>query len=234
MPTQRKPAARAPTKRTAKRAPAKATTAKRTAAKATTAKRTPGKSATAKRTQTKAATATTARTSARAAKGKHTAPKNRGKHTAPKPTGTRRSARTARTGPPPWWRRALSGDRPLLVAMFAVLAVFVAMLLGPLHSFTSASERVDALEARKTELTAAVDELEQRRSHLLDPEHVELLAREELGMVRPGEVPYVVTGQKGDVEKLPRLDPSGPAPPKSWWERLSAAFSRMLDRSRAK
>ena len=240
MPTSRTPATRAPAKRAAaKRAPAKSTakrapaksTAKRAPAKST-AKRAPSKSA-AKRAPAKSAAKRTATApkpkAAPKTTGKHTAPKTKGKHTAPKPA---RSARRTHEGPPPRWRRVLSGDRPMLVAMFAVLAVFVAMLLGPLQSFTSASERVDELEARKAQLTTAVDDLEQRRSHLLDPEQVELLAREELGMVRPGEVPYVVTGREGDVEKLPRLQPTGPVAPKAWWQRVAGAFGRMLDRSR--
>ncbi|MBP2640721.1 MAG: Septum formation initiator [Firmicutes bacterium] len=39
-------------------------------------------------------------------------------------------------------------------------------------------------------------QLQQERSQLSTPEYVEKLAREELGLVKPGEIPYIPAGKE--------------------------------------
>ena len=41
------------------------------------------------------------------------------------------------------------------------------------------------------ELQQRNDELEQEKAKLQDPKNIENVAREQLGLVKPGEVPYV-------------------------------------------
>ena len=245
MTARRQTPARAPTRKpatgkastrksaTGKAATGKAATGKPAAGKASTRKPATGRAATRTAAAPKAGaprTGTAARTTASARK--RTAP-------AAKPAAARKGTATSRTrtgrhaAPRPRWRQALFGERPLLAATFAALAVFVAMLLGPLQSFTAASERVDELQSRRVQLATAVEDMEARRARLMDPEHVELRAREELGMVKPGETPYVVTGKRKDVERLPQLLPTAQVTERSWWSRVSGALGKLFDRQAA-
>ena len=128
---------------------------------------------------------------------------------------------------------ALRGDRPFVLALFAVGAVLVAMLLGPLQSFTAASERVDELQARKERLTTSVAALEERRTQLNNADYIELRAREELGLVRPGEIPYVVTGLDPDVQQLRDPLPTAAVESRSWWSRIGRAFAKLFERDGA-
>jgi cell division protein FtsB len=120
-----------------------------------------------------------------------------------------------------------------VIGLFAIGAVLVAMLLGPLQSFNAASQRVEELEERKARLTATVTTLERRRAELDDPDHIELLAREELGLVRPGEIPYVVTGVEPDVDQLRDPVATAAVRPDSWWRRIARAFSQLFQRTDA-
>jgi hypothetical protein len=108
-------------------------------------------------------------------------------------------------------RQATSGDRPYVVGLFVLIAVLAIMLVAPARS-----------------LTAAAD-LERRRQQLRDPEEIELLAREQLGMVRPGEIPYVVTSPQGDGERL-ELDGRATLASDSvpWYRRLGEAFGQLF------
>ena len=126
-------------------------------------------------------------------------------------------------------RQATSGDRPYVVALFALIAVLAITLVTPVRSLTAAADRADELSAEHDLLSQRVDELERRRERLRDPQQVELLAREHLGMVRPGEIPYVVARPQGDAE---RLRPGGSAPlarePVPWYRRLGEAFGQLF------
>ncbi|MDU1397599.1 MAG: septum formation initiator family protein [Veillonella parvula] len=47
------------------------------------------------------------------------------------------------------------------------------------------------IEQQLQELQQRNEELEQEKARLQDPKTIEGVAREELGLVKPGEVPYV-------------------------------------------
>ncbi|WP_251424275.1 FtsB family cell division protein [Veillonella agrestimuris] len=47
------------------------------------------------------------------------------------------------------------------------------------------------IEQQLQELRMQNDKLEEEKAKLQDPQAIEALAREELGLVKPGEVPYV-------------------------------------------
>ncbi|ETJ41116.1 Septum formation initiator, partial [human gut metagenome] len=47
------------------------------------------------------------------------------------------------------------------------------------------------IEQQLQELKQRNEELEQEKAKLQDPKTIEGVAREELGLVKPGEVPYV-------------------------------------------
>lgn len=105
------------------------------------------------------------------------------------------------------------------------------MAVGPLQSYNAAAQRVDELTASRDELQAGVDELDARRERLEDPESLELLAREEFGLVMPGEVPYVVLTPEPELDALrpPSEAPAEP-PAAAWWDRVWQGVRRLLER----
>lgn len=116
-------------------------------------------------------------------------------------------------------RRVVEGDRPLIVGLVALLGLSVVMLSGPLQSYWHGRERVALLEAKHEALTTEIADLEARAEALHDPDEIELLAREHLGLVRPGEVAYAIVPPEVDRPQItaPRDVASEPLP---WYRRL--------------
>jgi cell division protein FtsB len=139
---------------------------------------------------------------------------------------TRKAGRTGRL------RRVAAGDRPYVVALLGLVAVLVMMAIGPLQSFTVAAERVDDLSRSRDQLREEVDRLEDRRTLLLDHEELELLAREQMQLVRPGEIPFVVVTPGGGDAFEPEVPAEAPAPEDehapAWWQRLWQAFGGLF------
>ncbi len=127
--------------------------------------------------------------------------------------------------------RFVAGDRPYILAFFALAAVLAMMIVGPLQSYTAAAERVHDLEVARADLQRQVDALEQRQQRLHDPEEIELLARERLGLVKPGEIPFVVTDGEPDTDQV-RPDGRDLTPPLrlSVWQRMGRAFGSLFQR----
>lgn len=115
-------------------------------------------------------------------------------------------------------RGVASGNRPYVLMLLALVAVVVAMAIGPLQVFSEAADRVDELEDRRDELKRDVDSLEERRERLQDPEEVEQLARSDLGMIRPGEIPFVVVPSDEDASEQALEDAEQDGVP--WYRRL--------------
>lgn len=90
------------------------------------------------------------------------------------------------------------------------------MAAAPLRQ---AYEQRQALAQEKTRLQALRSEnksLEQRLARLNDPEYQEKLAREQLGLVRPGETSYVVVPGPTPTETVKvRIEPK-----RVWYEKL--------------
>lgn len=117
-----------------------------------------------------------------------------------------------------------------LVVLVALLAV---MVLGPLEEYSVAADRVDGLRAQRAELTTEVDRLESRRQALSDPVEIELLARREHGLVRPGERPFVVVTPEEELTVGPDADAeaglrSGQVPDAPWYRRLGRTLTDVL------
>lgn len=78
----------------------------------------------------------------------------------------------------------------------AVLAVVVCALAltvaVPLRNYVTQRQELAAVSEQQRVLAAEVDELARERARLADPAEIAAQARSRLGMVLPGEVPYVV------------------------------------------
>lgn len=72
-----------------------------------------------------------------------------------------------------------------------VVAVMVMLLLGQAYRLVAIYQEKQHIEQQLQELQQRNDELEQEKAKLQDPKNIENVAREQLGLVKPGEVPYV-------------------------------------------
>lgn len=113
------------------------------------------------------------------------------------------------------------------MALFGLVVLLGAMALGPLQSLSAAQDRVEDLERTREELRVEVDALEDRREVLQDPEAIELMAREQLGLVMPGEIPFVVVTPEDDLATV-GPESSDDAADRSLWDRVRAAVDSLL------
>ena len=116
--------------------------------------------------------------------------------------------------------RVVRGDRPMIVALLAVLVLSGVVLTGPVQSYLDARDRVAALEAKAEALDEANAQLEQRVEDLNDPLNIELLAREQQGFVRPGEVAYALAPPEVDRPRITEPRAAPPPEPAPWHVRV--------------
>ena len=107
-----------------------------------------------------------------------------------------------------------------MLATIAVVAVAVVILSTPLQSYLDGRARVDHLAAQASALDEANARLEQRVTDLEQDTTIELLAREQLGLVRPGEVAYTLTPPEVDRPRITAPRDLGATEPGPWFERL--------------
>lgn len=118
-------------------------------------------------------------------------------------------------------RAAAAGDRLCVLALFVLVVLLAAMAMGPLQSYTAAADRVDGLAETRDRLQDEVDLLEDRRERLHDPEEIELMARSELGLVKPGEVPFVVVTPEPELDRVhPDANQEPGSTDGAWYRRL--------------
>ncbi|MBW3589221.1 MAG: septum formation initiator family protein [Actinobacteria bacterium] len=110
----------------------------------------------------------------------------------------------------------------ILVAVFVVLILMAAAPARQAYEQKQAVAREKArLEALKTENRS----LEQRLARLNDPEYQEKLAREQLGLVRPGETSYVVVPGPTPTQTVTADEPAN----RAWHEKLASWFKKLFD-----
>jgi len=93
--------------------------------------------------------------------------------------------------------------------------------LGPARQAYDQWERTRAEERKLALLTQRNEQLEERLDRLEDPEYVEKLAREQLDLVRPGEISYVVVPPPEPTETQ-----AAPKPPEPSWHQQIAEWVR--------
>ncbi|MGQ0840781.1 FtsB family cell division protein [Actinokineospora sp.] len=105
----------------------------------------------------------------------------------------------------------------VLATVVGALALSVAV---PLRTYLSQRSDVELQEQRQADLRAQVDQLEQRKAQLADPEQVKAEARRRLRYVMPGETPYMVE-LPADAGG-PGADPArpNPIPQQVWYQAL--------------
>ena len=112
----------------------------------------------------------------------------------------------------------MAARRLKLKFRLALLAVITAGLsVAALPPARKALQQRDLVRAEQQKLSALKTnnaKMQERLTRLDDPDYLEKVAREQLGLVRPGEVSYVV-----DHPEAPPVKIQPPPPePKPWYE----------------
>jgi cell division protein FtsB len=84
------------------------------------------------------------------------------------------------------------GVTPQVVILLLVLALVSAMAIQPTRQLLEQRRRIEGMAVELGEMNELNQSLEDRIARLQDPDYIEQLAREQSGLVRPGEKPYVV------------------------------------------
>jgi cell division protein FtsB len=99
-------------------------------------------------------------------------------------------------------RRVSTVDLLLGVLLVGAIGLGVALLAAPFEQYVVARQRVALLEQQALALDGENQRLERRLSDLDDPVTIELLARSQQGLVRSGEVPYVLIAPEVDAPRI--------------------------------
>ena len=84
------------------------------------------------------------------------------------------------------------GAGPQIVAVLLVLGLFGAMAIEPTRQLMAQRERIAGMAQELGRVERSNRRLDARIRRLRDPDFIEQRAREQVGLVRPGEVTYVV------------------------------------------
>ena len=74
----------------------------------------------------------------------------------------------------------------------AVVCVLTLTIAGPVRTYFAQRAEMNQLKAAETQLRSQIDDLEQQKVKLGDPVFIAAQARERLGFVMPGDIPYQV------------------------------------------
>ncbi|MEX0869589.1 MAG: septum formation initiator family protein [Nitriliruptoraceae bacterium] len=119
------------------------------------------------------------------------------------------------------------GDRPYVFAVLGALVVAGLLLMGPAERYLETRARVERLQMTADVLDREVGALEQRVDDLHDPTYIELLAREQQGFVREGEIPYRIVPPAAEQPGVESPEPVPQRAPR-WYERAWDAMQRWL------
>ncbi len=81
----------------------------------------------------------------------------------------------------------------------AVVCVLTLTIAGPVRTYFGQRTEMKQLAATEARLRAEIAELEQQKAKLADPVYIAAQARERLGFVKPGDIPYQVQLPPGAV-----------------------------------
>jgi cell division protein FtsB len=84
------------------------------------------------------------------------------------------------------------GAGPQIIAVLLVLGLFGAMAIEPTRQLMEQRDRIAGMAHELGKVERSNRRLEARIKRLRDPDFIEQRAREQVGLVRPGEVTYVV------------------------------------------
>jgi len=105
-------------------------------------------------------------------------------------------------------RFGLSARRAAILA--GLVCVLTLTIAGPVRTYFAQRTEMNQLAASEEALRAQIAELESQRAKLADPVFIAAQARERLGFVMPGDIPYQVQLPPGVVPEGQAGGRSGP------------------------
>ncbi|MDV3132008.1 FtsB family cell division protein [Mycobacterium sp. 29Ha] len=103
----------------------------------------------------------------------------------------------------------------------AVICVLTLTIAGPVRTYFGQRTEMKQLKATEEQLRAQIADLEQQKVKLADPVFIAAQARERLGFVMPGEIPYQVQLPPGSaVPTMPGVEPATVNPDQPWYTAL--------------
>jgi cell division protein DivIC len=116
-------------------------------------------------------------------------------------------------------RLGLTARRAAILA--AVICVLTLTIAGPVRTYFGQRTEMKQLAASEKALRAQIAELESKKAKLADPVYIAAQARERLGFVKPGDIPYQVQlppGQQPQAATGPQSESKASTDP--WYTAL--------------
>ena len=107
------------------------------------------------------------------------------------------------------------GLGPQIFVFLLILGLLGAMAIEPTRKLMDQRARIDQATQELTEVHRSNQRLQARIERLQDPDYVDQLARSQAGLVKPGEIAFVVMppGRSAPAEKKAEQRAAEPAPP---------------------
>ena len=103
----------------------------------------------------------------------------------------------------------------------AVVCVLTLTIAGPVRTYFAQRTEMNQLKTVEAQLRSQIADLEQQKIKLADPVFIAAQARERLGFVMPGEIPYQVQLPPGSaVPTMPGVEPATVDPDQPWYTAL--------------
>src|SRR5271168_4211481 len=116
-------------------------------------------------------------------------------------------------------RLGLTARRAAILA--AVVCVLTLTIAGPVRTYFAQRTEMDQLAASQAALRRQIADLEQTRGKLADPAYIAAQARERLGFVMPGDIPFQVQlPPTAAVSPQPGADTTKPTNNDPWYTSL--------------
>lgn len=117
-------------------------------------------------------------------------------------------------------RMGFTARRAAILA--AVVCVLTLTIAGPVRTYFAQRTEMNQLVASEAALREQIVELEQQKEKLADPAYIAAQARERLGFVMPGDIPYQVQLPPSALspEQPEALPGASPVPEGPWYSTL--------------
>jgi cell division protein FtsB len=103
----------------------------------------------------------------------------------------------------------------------AVVCVLTLTIAGPVRTYFAQRTEMDQLSATEASLRHQISDLERRKGQLADPAYIAAQARERLGFVKPGDIPFQVQlPPTAAVASQPGTDAGSAAKNDPWYTSL--------------
>jgi cell division protein FtsB len=103
----------------------------------------------------------------------------------------------------------------------AVVCVLTLTIAGPVRTYFAQRTEMDQLAASQAALRRQITDLEQTKGKLADPAYIAAQARERLGFVMPGDIPFQVQlPSTAEVTQQPGSETAKPANNDPWYTSL--------------